>query len=285
MKPAERDRRADDDERRRADDDDPRRAGAEPDAAEAMEVARRAVHAAASAALEHWRSELRIEYKPDGSPVTSGDHAAESAILAVLRDTFPHHGILSEESGVFGAGARSRWIVDPIDGTRGFARGGTFWGPLVAFERDGRLVAGAMALPALGETYWAGRGCGAFCNGMRLELSAVDRWQDATLSLGQMRALLEPRRHDGVLELVRTAASTRCYGDLAACAQLLRGQADAWLEAGVQLWDLAALKVLVEEAGGRVTDFEGGAGADAGQAVATNGRLHDHVLAVLGGHP
>jgi histidinol-phosphatase len=151
----------------------------------------------------------------------------------------------------------------------------------VALEHEGEIVAGALALPAIGETYWAGRGCGAFREGKRLRVSGVVDWRDATLSLGEIPRLLD--RAKGVPALMRTAASTRCYGDLACCVQLLNGQAEAWLEAGVKIWDLAPLKVLVEEAGGRFTGFEGPASIGSGEAVATNGLVHDHVLEVLRG--
>jgi histidinol-phosphatase len=141
-------------------------------------------------------------------------------------------------------------------------------------------VAGALALPAIGETYWAAQGQGAFCDGKSLRVSQISSWSEATLSLGEIRGLLD--RAPGAIELARTASSTRCYGDLAGCVQLLNGQADAWLEAGVKVWDLGPLKVLVEEAGGRFTDFAGRATIEAGEALASNGLLHEQVLRGLG---
>lgn len=253
----------------------------DPDLAMAVETARLAVDAAGEAALRRFHTVLAIDWKADRSPVTAADREAEAAILEILRDVFPGHDVLAEESGALGTGGLDRWIIDPLDGTRGFSRGGSFWGPLVAYERGGEVVAGAMALPALGETYWAGRGLGAWRNGERLAVSSVARWDEATLSLGELRALLAPPWGHAVRELVAGAASTRCHGDLAGVAMLLQGRADAWLEAGVQAWDLAATKVLVEEAGGRFTDLSGRATLEAGHAVASNGRLHDFVLAAL----
>ena len=247
----------------------------------AMEVARRAVGAASAAALRHWRTAITVDWKADRTPVTAADRDSEAAILKVIREAFPSHAILAEESGAISGDATSRWIIDPIDGTRGFARGGTFWGPMVALEHDGRIVAGAMALPALGETYWAGRGCGAFGPPGRLALSAVDDWAQATFSAGELRALLATPWAEGIRELITTCASTRCYGDVAGAVQLLSGRAEAWIEGVVKLWDLAALKVIVEEAGGAFTDFDGTDTLETGRAVATNGRLHEHVLAVL----
>src|SRR5512147_301382 len=185
-----------------------------------METARRAAEAAAAAALRHFRSGVRVEHKPDRTPVTVADREAEAAALAAIRAAFPGHAVLGEESGAHGGDAESRWIVDPIDGTRGFIRGGSHWGPLVALEHRGAVVAGAMALPALGETYFGARGLGAWLRGgegepRRLRVSGISDWSEATLSLGEPRCLLAPPLEAAVAELARTAASTRCYGDLA----------------------------------------------------------------------
>src|SRR5215468_383946 len=138
----------------------------------ALAVAREGVAAAGAIALAHMRRGIVVESKPDLSPVTAADRAAEDEIVAIIRGAFPDHAILGEEGGARGGGA-ARWIVDPIDGTRGFARGGMMWGPMVALEVDGELVAGALALPALGRTYWAGRGEGAWRDGTRLAVSAI----------------------------------------------------------------------------------------------------------------
>src|SRR5512138_1745006 len=128
----------------------------------AMVTARRAVEAASRASLAHFRPGVRVEMKPDRSPVTQADRDSEAAILAVVRSAFPEHGFLGEETGAHDGSDRTRWIVDPLDGTKGFTRGRTFWGPLVALEHDGEVVAGAMALPALEEVYWAARGLGCW---------------------------------------------------------------------------------------------------------------------------
>lgn len=251
-----------------------------------METARRAAEAASAAALRHFRTGVRVEVKPDRTPVTAADREAEAAALAAIRAAFPSHAVLGEESGVHAGDAAARWIVDPIDGTRGFTRGGSFWGPLVALEHLGTVVAGAMALPVLGETYWAARGLGCWLRSgtagpVRLRVSGVADWSEATLSLGEMRFVLAPPAGDRIVALARTAASARCYGDLAGAAMVLTGRAEAWIEAGVQVWDLAPLQVLVEEAGGRFTDFEGRPTIAGGRCVASNGRVHRHLLDAL----
>ncbi len=253
------------------------------DVERAMAVARDAAQAAGAAALRYWGGELRVERKPDRTPVTAADRDAEAAALGIITAAFPDHGILAEESGVHRPDAPARWIVDPLDGTRGFSRGGLFWGPVVALEHAGEIVAGAVAIPALGELYWAGRGLGCYRDGARLQVSGVDELAEATLSLGELSCLLVPPCAEGVARLIRDTASARAFGDIYAGTLLLSGRADVWLEAGVKLWDVAPMKVLVEEAGGRITDFAGAPSIAGGYVLATNGRLHQDVLAYLSG--
>ena len=251
----------------------------------AMQTARRAAEAGGAAAMRHFRTGVRVELKPDRSPVTAADREAEAAIVEVIRARYPGHAILGEETGAH-AGEGARWIVDPVDGTRGFTRGGSFWGPLVALEVEGRVVAGAMAMPALGETYWAARGLGSWRTvgagaPERLRVSGVAAWEEATLSLGEQKFLLAPPTREQVHRLTVTAAQARGYGDLAGCAMVLTGRAEAFLEAGVQVWDIAPLQILIEEAGGRFTDFTGAATHLSGACVASNGLVHEHVLREL----
>lgn len=258
------------------------------DLALAMDVARRAVQAATAASLAHFHRGVRVEVKPDRTPVTQADRESEAAILRVIRETFPHHAFLGEETGAHAGDADTRWIVDPLDGTKGFTRGRGFWGALVGLEHHGQVVAGAMALPALGETYWAARGHGAWLEAggaapVRLQVSGIAAWEDATLSLGEPHVLFVAPMLERVATLAISAQTARCYGDLAGCALVLKGQAEAWVEAGVKLWDLGPLPVLVEEAGGRFTDLDGNPSIASGSCVASNGRVHDHVLRALAG--
>lgn len=249
----------------------------------ARRIALEAVTRAGEAELAYWRAGregLGVETKSDDSPVTIADREGEAIIKRIVLGAFPDHGFHGEETGQ-SAGAEYTWVVDPIDGTRGFVRGGKFWGPLVALVSGGRALVGAMALPALGDVYVAARGLGTTKNGAPVRVSQVSAWKDATLSLGEMQHLFKRRELGGLLSLVTSAASSRGYGDLAGCAMLLDGRADAWIEAGVQLWDLAPLQVLVEEAGGTFTDLSGASTITSGNAVATNGLLHQHVLGAL----
>jgi histidinol-phosphatase len=256
------------------------------DLARAMATARRAAEAGGAAALAHFRTGVRVETKPDRSPVTAADRDAEAAILATIREQFPDHAILAEETGAHEGSAASRWIVDPLDGTRGFTRGGAFWGPLVALEHEGEIVAGAMALPASGEVYCAARGAGAWLKAgdaapKKLRVSGVAAWEDATLSMGELHLLLRGELAEPAVALATSAAQARCYGDLAGCAMVLTGRAEAWIEAGVKIWDLAPLKILVEEAGGRFTDLSGAPTHASGECIASNGAVHERVRAAF----
>jgi len=254
----------------------------------ALDTCRRATAAASRASLAHFRRGVRVEVKPDRTPVTAADRDAEAAILEVVRGVFPGHAVLGEETGAHAGDARSRWIVDPIDGTRGFTRGGPFWGPLVALEHEGEVVVGAMAMPVLGESYWAARGRGAWMQRggeapVALRVSGIGDWSEATLSLGEFRGVFAPPRERRLLDLSLAAAQARCYGDLAGAAMVLQGRAEAWVEAGVKVWDLAPLKVLAEEAGGRFTDLAGRPSCASGDCLLSNGAVHAHVLGALSG--
>jgi len=251
----------------------------------ALDVARRAAEAAGRAALPYFRAGVAVERKPDRSPVTAADRDAEAAILAIVRAAFPAASILAEESGAHAGDPELRWIIDPLDGTRGFTRGGRFWGPLIALEHRGQTVAGAAALPAAGELYVAARGRGCFdADGARVRLSRIDDWSEATLSVGELPRLFATPQAAGVRRLVDTAASSRCWGDVGGACMVLAGRAEAWLEADVQRWDLGPFPILFAEAGGRFTTLEGDQDLSRGNAVCSNGLVHDHVLATLRRH-
>ncbi len=252
----------------------------------ALATARRAVAAASVVSLAHFRRGVRVEHKPDRSPVTVADRESEAAILREIRAAFPGHAILAEETGEHSGDAASRWIVDPLDGTRGFTRGETNWGPLVALEHEGEVVAGAMGLPALGESYSAARGRGAWLEAggapaVRLAVSGIASWADATFSMGEPLALLAPPLGLAVQRLVASCARTRCHGDLAGFAMVVTGRAEVWVEAGVQTWDIAPMKILVEEAGGSFSDLAGRPSIASGGCIASNGRVHRAVLDAL----
>jgi len=261
------------------------------DLARAQEVALEAAEAAGRAALAHFRAlqQQDVSRKADRSILTVADQQAEEAMVRMLARAFPDHAILGEEGGERGggqgaAGAGWRWILDPIDGTRAFSRGGELWGPLVALvDPAGEVVVGAAALPALGTTWTAARGEGCLRDGRRLAIAAGEGldWGDATLSLGSLPRLLTSPHRAAVLELAASCAYAYAGCDLFGCLLVVEGVADAWIEDGVKAWDLAALKVIVEEAGGCFTDLEGQPRFDAGGALAGAPAAHAHCLARL----
>ena len=247
----------------------------------ALEVAREA----GAIALRYFRGPFEVRIKADQSPVTEADHAVEQAIVERLRRGFPDIGFLGEEFGAEGSQER-RWIVDPIDGTKNFVRGIPYWATLLALEEEGEVTLGVVHAPATGDLFWARRGEGAFANGVRLRVSAVDRLAEATLlhsSLSYLRAPRPGGYWDGFLRLVDATERQRGFGDYYGYTFVLRGQAELMLEADLKPWDLAPFKVLFEEAGGRLTDFEGRPTIYSGTVLASNGRLHEAALALLHG--
>ena len=250
-----------------------------------LDAALDAARTGGATALRYFRGDLRVTRKADQTPVTQADHEAEAAIVERLRPAFSDIGFLGEESGAQGNQSR-RWIVDPIDGTKNFVRGIPYWATLIALEEQGDVTLGVVHSPATGELLWARRGRGAWADGVPLRVSLVERLADAMLvhsSLNLLRPLDQGRCWEGFVRLVDRTDRQRGFGDYFGYTFVLRGQAEIMLEADVKPWDIAPFKVLFEEAGGRFTDFSGQPTIYSGTAVASNGRLHDEVLALLRG--
>ena len=231
--------------------------------------------------LEHFRSDrLVVETKPDLTPVSEADRAVETLLRKRIGEERPDHGVLGEEFGAEGS-QRARWIIDPIDGTKNYVRGIPVFATLIALQRDGVGVVGVCSAPALGRRWWAARGAGAFADGRPIRVSRVADLGDAQLCHSSLDLWEAHGLEDGFRELARRCWRTRGFGDFWMHALVAEGAADVALEPEVSLWDLAALQVIVEEAGGRFTDLAGRARADGGSAVTSNGLLHDEVLAAL----
>ena len=227
-----------------------------------------------------------MERKADTTHVTEADKATEQLIRAHLAAARPDDAVIGEEFGTEGESAR-RWIVDPIDGTASYVRGMPIWATLIALEEDGNLRLGVISAPALGLRWWAARGEGAFAGGAAVEtrpihVSAVADVADAQLCYSDVLSWDTFRgSSDEFLALARRCWRTRGVGDFWQHMLVAEGAADIAAEPVVNLWDLAAVLVIVEEAGGRFTDLDGNRTAGGGSAVATNGLLHDEVLAAL----
>lgn len=247
----------------------------------ALPVALAAARRAGRIALRAFGTRLVVETKADRTPVTAIDRAGERAIRRIITRTFPQDGFLGEEFGATGPARGVRWIIDPIDGTKSFIRGIPSWGTLVAREVDGRLDLGVLCLPALGHTLWAVRGGGAFLNGRRIRVSRTRRLGDASVLFGDLEAFEQRGATRRLLRIAGRCAVIRSPGDCIAYRWVAAGRAEAVIEAAISPWDIAALKVIVEEAGGRLTDWKGRDTHMISDVVATNGLLHAQLLRVL----
>ena len=245
-----------------------------------MEAAR----AGGAVALEHYRRGFEVTLKADRSPVTDADRAAERAIVGVLRGRCPDHGVLGEELGEAGARTR-RFIIDPIDGTRNFVRRIPTWAVMIGLEEEGVVTAGVIFQPVTGVVHTAWRGQGAFRDGERIRVSRVDALERALVVHSSLNFLRRSRYWDGFLTLVDRTQVQRGFGDYSAYLWVAEGQGEIALSTTVKAWDVAAIKVIIEEAGGRLTDLDGHGGIYGTTVLASNGLLHDEALAALHGRP
>jgi histidinol phosphatase-like enzyme (inositol monophosphatase family) len=248
--------------------------------ADELAVARRAAEEAGRFALGHFKTRLTVEVKADGSPVTIADRGAEECLRRVLGAAFPGDGFLGEELGETSGTSGRRWIIDPIDGTQSFIRGVPLWGVLVALEDRGECVVGVMALPALGETLWAVRGGGAFVNGAPARVSDV-ALADATILTSDASPRHFGEKHAGFTTLLAQSARHRGWGDCYGYALVATGRAEVMLDPLMNSWDAAAVRPIIEEAGGTFCAWDGTATIYGGSALAMPRTLREPVLAAL----
>ncbi|WP_435874826.1 histidinol-phosphatase [Nonomuraea dietziae] len=226
--------------------------------------------------------DLKVETKPDLTPVSDADRAVEEAIRGTLRRARPRDAVVGEEFGTTGHGARS-WIIDPIDGTKNYVRGVPVWATLIALMDHAEVVVGLVSAPALGRRWWAAREGGAWTGksltkATRMRVSSVSRLEDASLSYSDIEEWEKAGRLEPFLNLGRACWRTRAYGDFWSHMMVAEGSVDLSAEPDLSPWDIAALTVIVEEAGGTWTGLDGAKGLESGGLVCTNGTLHDEVL-------
>lgn len=244
-----------------------------------LAVARRAAEAAAAEIRPFWLHGAAVQQKSNQTPVTEADLAAENVIREVIAGRFPDHAFWGEETGRSGGAADVLWLVDPIDGTRGFVRGYPFFSTQIAAMADGELVAGVSAAPIYGETAWAARGAGAFLNDEPLRVSRVDSLAEAHLSVGNLATLAGSAGWGVLGDITGEAARVRGYGDFLQYHLLAAGRIDAVIESDVNILDIAALAVIVREAGGVFTDLDGGpVGLETTTVLAAGPALHATLL-------
>jgi histidinol-phosphatase len=241
-------------------------------------------------ALRHFRRDMVIEAKPDRSFVTEVDQAIERRIRERIAAEYPGHGVVGEEYGAEPGEGRVRWYLDPIDATHNFMRGVPLFGTLLAVEADGELQVGVMSAPALGGRWFARRGGGAWAIAAigpdagqlrRIGVSRVERVADAHLLFGSVAEITKSGAAPGLPALIAAVWRDRGFGDFWGYALVAEGAAEAMIEVGLNSWDLAAALVIVEEAGGRLTDLRGERTIHSGTVLATNGVLHHEVLTRL----
>ena len=247
-----------------------------------LQAAIAAARAAEEVIRGYYRKNPRVRLKPDLSPVTEADVRAEEVIRETLERQFPGFGFYGEETGRHAMNAESLWIVDPIDGTKSFVREAPFFSTQIALMRRGELILGVSNAPAYGEIAWAEKGGGAFLNEQPIRVSRLGELKEAFVSTGNLLSLAEGPRWGRLAGLIRASERIRGYGDFVHYHLLARGSLDVVVETDVDILDIAALVVIVREAGGTFTDLEGrSVGLDTESVLATNGALHEAVLGVL----
>lgn len=231
-------------------------------------------------------ADLRVDTKPDLTLVSDADRDAEELLRGQLARTRPRDAVVGEEFEPTGKSPR-QWVVDPIDGTHSYVRGVPVWATLISLVDDGVPVVGLVAAPALGRRWWASTGTGAWTGrslsaAKRVHVSGVSRLEDASLSVSSITSWGSVGREEAVLDLARTCWRERGYGDFWSYMLVAEGAVDIAAEPELSLYDMAALVPVVTEAGGRFTSLSGEDGPHGGNALATNGILHDEVLRRIG---
>jgi histidinol-phosphatase len=232
--------------------------------------------------MHFFQSGCESVVKQDGTFVTEADKQTEEAIRQKITAAFPSDSIFGEEEGQSRTGKSDRkWIIDPIDGTYNFTRGIGIFSTLLALEDKGEIVLGVIHAPAVGDTFWASLGGGAYKNGNRLAVSQIDNLTQAQFNYGLPKRIHKHGYWPGYTELVKQTYFQRCYGDYVNFAYVFEGKSELALEVGLNPWDLAPLKIIAREAGGSFCDLDGGDSIYTGNCLVSNGRLQKAALDIL----
>ncbi len=250
---------------------------------ELLQTAIEAARAAEKVIRHYYLGNVAVRMKEDRTPVTVADEETEEAIRRVIQAQFPEHGFYGEEGGRHGGeNSPYLWLIDPIDGTKSFVREYPFFSTQIALMKDGELVLGVSNAPLFEEMAWAEQGGGAFLNGEPIAVSDINALDQATLSLGNVSTLAGSPRWARLGELIRQVNRTRGYGDFYHYHLLASGKAEIIVESDLNILDIAALTVIIREAGGEVTDLDGGpVGLDTTSLLATNGVIRPEVLKIF----
>lgn len=252
-----------------------------PDWQTRYELAVEAARKAGDLARAYYETTFDIENKADNSPVTIADRQAEQLIRGLVTKHFPTDGFLGEEFGDQPADSGFRWVIDPIDGTRSFIRHIPIWATLIGLEYKGEQIAGVAYIPVFGQVYRALRGDGAFVNDRRIHVSDTDRLSESLMCYSSIGWFTKAGREQTFLELARRTQRQRGFGDFYGFVLVAEGACDLMLEHGVHPWDVAATKAIVEEAGGKFTDWNGTPTTETPDVLASNGKVHAETLEIL----
>src|SRR5436190_2414613 len=245
------------------------------------ELAITAAQQAGRLALGYFDANVTVEWKHDQTPVTLADRQAEALLRTQLLAAFPGDGFLGEESGDTPGDSGFRWIIDPIDGTRNFVRGIPLWATLIGLEYKQEQIAGVASVPAWGQTYRALCGEGAFRDDRRLHVSKVSALSEAVMFYSSLSWFLKAGRQEAFVDLAKRVQRQRGFGDFYGFLLVAQGSGELMMEHGVHVWDVAAMKPIVEEAGGRLTDWDGQPNIHRPDVLASNGVLHEEILRLL----
>lgn len=240
-------------------------------------------HRAGSVVMEFFDRNIEVEEKSDGTPVTLADKKSERLIRESIAAEFPADAILGEEEGGDDSPLTNgrRWIIDPIDGTYNYARAVAIFSILLALENNGEIVLGVVCNPAVDEIFWAEKGGGAFRNGKKIKVSEISEMKNSQFNFGALNRVQKHGLWDQFSRLVKETARQRGFGDYLGFAHVFEGKAEAHLEVGLKPWDLAPMKIIVEEAGGAFSDLDGGKSIYTGSCLISNGLVHEQFLGIL----
>lgn len=246
---------------------------------EFLKTALLAASRADEVSMKYFRNDVAVEIKPDQSPVTIADREAERVTIATIKNDFPGHGFLGEETGKSSNSSDYVWIIDPIDGTKNFIRNIPLFGTQIALIHKDKLIVGVSSMPALGELLYAADG-EAFLNGKSVRVSDISELAQSAISFAGLNRWPEYIPQAELFNLFGTIDRVRAFGDCYPFHLVATGRLEAVVQSMIHIWDIAALVAIIEAAGGKCTDFSGNQiGIDSTNLLASNGEIHDQILA------
>ncbi|MBI2543481.1 MAG: inositol-phosphate phosphatase [Candidatus Aenigmarchaeota archaeon] len=246
-----------------------------------LEVAIKAAKESGKILSKYFRTNLKVDRKSDKSPVTIADKESENEIVSIIKESFPEHNFLGEEFSYEKTKSEFTWIIDPLDGTKCFVHGLPFFGNCIGLEKNGKIVAGVINMPEMGTLAFAEKSGGTFVNGKKVKVSDVGTLEDAYVVFGDVDELFRNNYGNRFLQLLGKCQGHRGYADTLGYILLAQGYVDILID-GPKPWDVAAAKIIVEEAGGKFTDFEGKSTIYSDHTIATNGKIHKNVVDIFG---